>query len=194
MTGRWPRLRRWARRAGTATMTASAVIVAVWVAVRAPWTEHLTLLGYAILTAPLYGFAFWVARNRGWLIDQADEASDTADRAHERIDALGERQRVTHDTARHALTTAEQLRRDHGTHRHPVPEPTQRPQERPARAPATTELPRVRPAPPGATQPVPEAHTTPRGIDLAGGARTGSTASRGRHAAPDHHDRQAGAQ
>jgi hypothetical protein len=173
VTGRWARLRRWARWSTRVVVIAAAGVVAVWAAQRVPWDAPLSVLGYAILTAPLYGFAFWTAHNRGWLIERCDEATDGKDLA---------------------LSEVDRLREEWRTQGRAIPGP-----ERVRGRPETVELPRVARKAPAGTQrvppPVPDHHTTPRGIDLAGGARTGgATASgRGRHAAPDTDDRQAGA-
>jgi ferric-dicitrate binding protein FerR (iron transport regulator) len=166
VTGRWPRARRWAWWTARTVVIAAVGVVAVWVVQRVPWAGSFTILGVAILVAPLYVFAFWTAHNRGWLIDRADEATDVADRA---------------------LDGFHRLREEHRAHKHPVARP-ERLQERLERAPVTTELPRVTPTPPRPAQPP----TAPRpAVHLAGGARLGgATASgRGRHAAPD--DREA---
>jgi hypothetical protein len=170
VTGRWPRLRRWAWRTARTVVIAAVGVVAVWVVQRVPWAGSFTILGVAILVAPLYVFAFWTAHNRGWLIERCDEALDGKDLA---------------------LSAVDRLREEHRAHKHPVARP-ELPQERPERVPVTTELPRVTPALPRPAQPP----TAPRpAVHLAGGARLGgATASgRGRHAAPDTDDRQAGA-
>jgi hypothetical protein len=170
VTGPWPRLRRWAWWTVRTVVAAAAGVVAVWIGQRVPWDAPLSVLGFAILAAPLYGFAFWTAHNRGWLIERCDEALDVADRA---------------------LDATDRLRDEHRAHRHAVPGP-ERPRERTDRGPATTELPRVTPNRPEGAQPVGDAHTMPRPAvpAIPGGTRlTGATASgHGRHAAPDEQE------